>query len=1136
MTDKYKRVLAWVLLAALCLAQLLPRLSVAAAEIESAKTERVETEGTGTENEIHLSCPEDLDELSRNCVLDTWSADKVVVLDCDIDLNETDFSPIPTFGGTFLGKGHTISGFALEGGSDYTGFFRYIQEEGSVCDLKLSGSAQAKSTQEGLALFAGRNYGLISGCTASGSLTGGNQVGMLAGSNEITGIITDCTSEGFVYGNHVAGGIAGANCGSILNSLNRCHVNTVVSDSDLDLSALTLRNIFTTENAASVTDIGGIAGSNFGVIRACVNDGAVGYQHVGYNIGGIAGSQTGYIEGCVNYGVLNGRKDVGGIAGQMEPSSEFEFSEDTLARLHTEFNRLHDMITQLLNDAQGASDSLTGQVESLLSSVEDTQRAIDTIAGQTSADISGFSELTDLSTLPTPHPVSLDFLDQIPVPSATPTQTPQETSTPQGSESPLPSQTPEEEPAPAPTPEDEPGDTDASAESFSVTPEKRMAAPDPLIPSVLCASVAEDGSLPSGDAGAGEPDEALQETDTTPVETPAPPEATPAQTPETTPAPVPEETPAQTPESTQEPPAASPGESAPLPTALPQATPSASPDWTDLLPSMSPQFPLPLPSDFDLDFTFDREAAEDEINRVQDNLYDSASSVLEGINDLIERRSLLLSARISSAQQSLSGSFSGILSDMRQLNALLREENRILVNDFQAISDQLNLIGNIITAPDTGNDEIVVDVSDEDEAGDTSGKVMNCVNRGKIYGDLNVGGIAGSLSRENNQDPEDDFSIDRDSLTLNFRYKERIVIRESQNSGVITGKKDCIGGIAGNMTLGSVIDCIGNGDVSGEGNMVGGIAGLSKSTIRGSSAKCALSGCEQVGGIAGCGKTILDCFSMVEITEGENYLGSIAGKADVSDEIRNNYFVEGCPAGIDGVSYFEAAAPVPYSEFMTLPKLPDIYRDICLTFMADDQIISTVTLSYGESFDVNKLPKVPPKDGCSGRWEDFDSSSLTFDQTINALYSEYVSTLESVQREGSRPVALVEGSFESGERFLLSDITAYPQDGKTKARCHKLSISGGNGPYTVRYLIPSDMEDAQIEIYENHAWIPVETERDGSYYLFQTDQPELVFCCVERPDSSSAMMICALCAAAAVLVLLLLFIRHRRIRRKRPND
>lgn len=1113
MTDKYKRVLAWVLPAALCLAQLLPRLSVAAAEIERTKTERVETEGAGTENEIHLSCPEDLVELSRNCVLDTWSADKVVVLDCDIDLNETDFSPIPTFGGTFLGKGHTISGFALEGGSDYTGFFRYIQEEGSVCDLKLSGSAQAKSTQEGLALFAGRNYGLISGCTASGSLTGGNQVGMLAGSNEITGIITDCTSEGFVYGNHVAGGIAGANRGSILNSLNRCHVNTVVSDSDLDLSALTLRNIFTTENAASVTDIGGIAGSNFGVIRACVNDGAVGYQHVGYNIGGIAGSQTGYIEGCVNYGVLNGRKDVGGIAGQMEPSSEFEFSEDTLARLHTEFNRLHDMITQLLNDAQGASDSLTGQVESLLSSVEDTQRAIDTIAGQTSADISGFSELTDLSTLPTPHPVSLDFLDQIPVPSATPTQTPQETSTPQGSESPLPSQTPEEEPAPSPTPEDEPGDTDASAESFSVTPEKRMAAPDPLIPSVLCASVAEDGSLPSGDAGAGEPDEALQETDTTPVETPA-----------------------QTPESTQEPPAASPGESAPLPTALPQATPSASPDWTDLLPSMSPQFPLPLPSDFDLDFTFDREAAEDEINRVQDNLYDSASSVLEGINDLIERRSLLLSARISSAQQSLSSSFSGILSDMRQLNALLREENRILVNDFQAISDQLNLIGNIITAPDTGNDEIVVDVSDEDEAGDTSGKVMNCVNRGKIYGDLNVGGIAGSLSRENNQDPEDDFSIDRDSLTLNFRYKERIVIRESQNSGVITGKKDCIGGIAGNMTLGSVIDCIGNGDVSGEGNMVGGIAGLSKSTIRGSSAKCALSGCEQVGGIAGCGKTILDCFSMVEITEGENYLGSIAGKADVSDEIRNNYFVEGCPAGIDGVSYFEAAAPVPYSEFMTLPKLPDIYRDICLTFMADDQIISTVTLSYGESFDVNKLPKVPPKDGCSGRWEDFDSSSLTFDQTINALYSEYVSTLESVQREGSRPVALVEGSFESGERFLLSDITAYPQDGKTKARCHKLSISGGNGPYTVRYLIPSDMEDAQIEIYENHAWIPVETERDGSYYLFQTDQPELVFCCVERPDSSSAMMICALCAAAAVLVLLLLFIRHRRIRRKRPND
>ena len=62
-------------------------------------------------------------------------------------------------------------------------------------------------------------------------------------------------------------------------------------------SELTLGDLIGTENVADITDIGGIAGQSGGVIRACMNRGTVGYQHMGYNVGGIAGSQTGYIEG-----------------------------------------------------------------------------------------------------------------------------------------------------------------------------------------------------------------------------------------------------------------------------------------------------------------------------------------------------------------------------------------------------------------------------------------------------------------------------------------------------------------------------------------------------------------------------------------------------------------------------------------------------------------------------------------------------------------------------------------------------------------------------------------------------------------------------------------------------------------------
>ena len=81
---------------------------------------------------IHIKNASDFLEFARNCSTDSWSRDKIFILDKDIDLSRTDFAPVPTFGGIFLGQGHTISGLSLDGGSSYTGLFRYIQETGEI--------------------------------------------------------------------------------------------------------------------------------------------------------------------------------------------------------------------------------------------------------------------------------------------------------------------------------------------------------------------------------------------------------------------------------------------------------------------------------------------------------------------------------------------------------------------------------------------------------------------------------------------------------------------------------------------------------------------------------------------------------------------------------------------------------------------------------------------------------------------------------------------------------------------------------------------------------------------------------------------------------------------------------------------
>ena len=85
----------------------------------------------GEEIEIHTA--EELAELSDKCRLDSWSRGKKIVLRADIDLAGSDFEPIPSFGGTFEGNGHTVSGLELtEVGSAVGGLFRYVQEGGTV--------------------------------------------------------------------------------------------------------------------------------------------------------------------------------------------------------------------------------------------------------------------------------------------------------------------------------------------------------------------------------------------------------------------------------------------------------------------------------------------------------------------------------------------------------------------------------------------------------------------------------------------------------------------------------------------------------------------------------------------------------------------------------------------------------------------------------------------------------------------------------------------------------------------------------------------------------------------------------------------------------------------------------------------
>lgn len=332
-----------------------------------------------TEDAIYLSTAKDIVALAENCVDDTWSVDKVVILKNDIDMSGIEFTGIPTFGGVFIGQGYTISGLHMEQDMTVMGFFRYLQKTAVIDDVRLEAIVESDGNNNQIGGFAGINRGKIQNCTFVGYVSGTEQIGGIVGWNKTSGSIVNCEVEGVVHGQRYIGGIVGQNQGVIRRCLNNAEVNTTVDQNSIPLDMtealaiemelsldMDMSSFESNQSTDYATDIGGIAGTSTGVIRECVNNENVGYKKMGYNIGGIAGSQSGYIADCINYAEINGKDGVAGIVGYFKPSVVLEFGPNPLDTMSAQMN---NMMSSMKDVISGMQDMDLGSMD--MSSVED---------------------------------------------------------------------------------------------------------------------------------------------------------------------------------------------------------------------------------------------------------------------------------------------------------------------------------------------------------------------------------------------------------------------------------------------------------------------------------------------------------------------------------------------------------------------------------------------------------------------------------------------------------------------------------------------------------------------------------------------------------------------------------------------
>lgn len=346
---------------------------------------------------IQITNADDFAEFVKNCTLDSYSVGKKFVLTADISLTGKSISPVPSFGGSFDGNGHTISGLNIQKSGSALGLFRYIEKTGSVKNLTVTGLVSPSGTATECGGIAGVNRGRIIDCRFNGIVRGKEQCGGLVGLNEESGIITGSSANGRVQANHFAGGIAGKNYGSIRAVESTVSVNTNNVDDSIELSDLSISDIYSTENAVDMTDVGGIAGYSAGTLIGCINRGTVGYQHVGYNIGGIAGRQDGYVSGCENYGTIYGRKDVAGIVGQAEPHFMLTYSREKLDDLDEELDKLNDLISSTIDDMGSRADVISGDFSGINSTLDDIRSDTDGVMQEAdriiNADVDSVNEI-----------------------------------------------------------------------------------------------------------------------------------------------------------------------------------------------------------------------------------------------------------------------------------------------------------------------------------------------------------------------------------------------------------------------------------------------------------------------------------------------------------------------------------------------------------------------------------------------------------------------------------------------------------------------------------------------------------------------------------------------------------------------
>lgn len=1128
---------------------------------EKSKNPPVERMDITEMTEIRVGNFDEWCDLANKCTLDSWSTDKYVVLTDNIDCRMKKFVPIPLFSGVFDGNGYTINKAACTDEQNYIGVFSKTTPTAVIRDVNVIGVMKPAGKPFDIGGIVGENEGMIANCKYDGYVEGYDYIGGIAGYNGTTGTISACTVTGKITGLHHVGGICGANVGLVTGCSTKADVNTVTKDVETNIKDIKVEELFTSlinkgkedgnkmsiRSSNNPVDIGGIVGHNIGEISSCTNESTVGYEHVGYNVGGIVGRQSGYVHDCVNNGSVQGRKDVGGIVGQAEPYIRLDLNSDIIAQISNAINELHDSVDVTIKDTDasagvvsarlnviksfadnaladtgylanstqdyvnnvvGATNEIVGRIEYVIDESSKSDGPVDDVveAGRhlrdSAADLEKAVEDLDLNGYLNDGEKELykdtkKKIDKI--------STRYENYSKKCYAEEYYKELYHELNGSYPTPEPDYAAPPTEAQQNEVkdiekqvreipTPEERI---------VEIKAIAAESARPKTD-------DAYKNSDTGDGHTKG------------------------------------------------NSYLSELAGYTDTIADLAVE---------NLDDIVNNEKADgkktaSDIRKMATDLKDAGEgfrSILKNVAGRGAVRFPQLSEEYRLHTNSLVANIQGMSDNLGFLNGEMKGSTDAVCGDLENVNDKFSSLMLLFTdamdgALDMDYSDVFADESDDVCEESVDATVANCNNSGSIYGDINTGGIAGTMAQEYDFDLEGDLTGIKDAAKKST-YRTKCVLRSNCNKGVTKGKKSYVGGACGLHEIGTILRCSNYAKISSESSdYVGGITGRSYSTIRNSYEKGVLSGASYIGGIAGAGVDIIDCIAMPTITDGKSFTGAIAGTVDDSGKVSGNYFVSDTLAGVDRISISGGAEPVAYGQLLGMEGIPSEFSSVNVDFLVDDRVVARITKRSGDTVTPSEMPqeseiasrnnktlsdtienanKVILAEDEYINWECDEDMTVTEDTEIIGNIERYTTTLASEQTgAGKQSLFLVDGRFVEGDKLT---VIKSPSNNALVEEYMLLIPGDGALTHLVRYQIPEGSLDEVIYQKIGNEYVETKRKEYGEYNTFEVSGNE-VDLKIEKRDVSEFYRIAekvGIIAGAVIALLVIIKLISWRIRKRR---